>query len=71
MSLSTELSDHAFREIRSDPAGRAFLDGGTAALAAAGFPVSDLLRVLNLILTVHREHIMRLADEIDALKRAS
>jgi hypothetical protein len=70
MSLSAELSDHAYREIRADPAGRAFLDGGEEALAKGGFAVSDLIRVLNLILTVHREHILRLADEIDGLKRS-
>jgi len=71
MSLREELSDRTYERIREDPAGRVFLDGGAEALTAGGFGMPDLLRLLNLTLSVHNAHILRLADEIDALKRSS
>ncbi len=71
MSLHDELVDLAYKQISQDPAGKLFLDGGEEALMEAGFGMADILRVLNLVLMTHREQILRLADEIDALKQQS
>lgn len=71
MSLRDQLSDLAYDQIAQDPAGQAWLDGGEEALIAGGFGVPDMLRMLNVILMVHREQILQLADEIDALKPSS
>lgn len=71
MTLRDEVSDLAYHQIADDPAGKVFLDGGEDALLSGDFGMVDMLRLLNVILTTHREQILRLADEVDALRQAA
>jgi len=71
MSLRDELSDLSYQQISQDPVGRVYLDGGEAAVLAGGYDVTDVVRLVQLLLDVRREQIFVLADEIDALKQSS
>ena len=70
MTLYDDFRDLTYDQIGKDPAGKAYLDGGEAAIIDGDFGVPDMLRVLSLTIGVHREQILRLAEEIDALKSA-
>lgn len=68
MALRDDIQDLITTEIGLTRYGKLFLEQGYEGIQEAGFDAQEMLAGLNAVLTAHRNCLIRLADEIDALR---